>query len=106
MEEDYAFYKKLFMNGVDLKDIYREIMDNNEDYIVNYKEDELYKLLTEKGIKFSMINQIMKLYKIGYPLPMGDVADITIDELRDLVKRQETLQTMCFDIKVCGLKCD
>lgn len=101
MNEYYQFFENLFKHGIALENIYCRMMDD-EDCIINYEEKELYKLLMENDVKVSIINQIIKLYKLGYPLTIEEAISFSIDDLRSMVKDQERIQEIYFDIKMYG----
>lgn len=56
-----------------------------DDTILDYDEKELYKLLTDIEVPVSSINQIMKLYSLGYPLNISATTTLSTKDLRHKV---------------------
>lgn len=83
MIDDYILFNRVFGYSPNNSE---EKNDKNDKNILNYRKDELYNLLVERGIAISSINQIMKLYEIKYPLDVSNIENYSTDELRNLVK--------------------
>lgn len=96
MLDGYTFFRNLFGYNMDMEvdNLFHELKPGSEDSIINYERGALYDLLTDKHIKISAINQILKLHEIGYPLSMYEATNLTVEDLREIVKNNTMLRAM------------
>lgn len=76
---------ELMLDNIGLETL-MEAAFGGEETIIKYDEKTLYENLVEKEIPISKINQVMKLHSLKYPLLLKDIARLSTDALRNIVK--------------------